>query len=253
MAGPVRRGHDEARGVVGLHAAVEQVARRLHDPPRVQHVLHGHPPLVEGFGVVGGVPAVDDLDPGQLLVGRAVLVHVTGEGELEHLGRAEVAVEGRLEARPGDGSGRRPSRRGGSSHASFRVAVHRSVNGHRVAHARLDGAARQADERLGARAPARAVHVEVQADPEILGEGERRRRIVAVIRQHPVDVPRVKAGVAHGVAHRLGTEGPGAAPRVPGVGRLAHTDDAVLVLDPRHGSLFPQSVRTPALYSARRG
>src|SRR6185436_9696562 len=45
--------YDDGRGVVGLHAAVEQV-QRLADHATRQHVFYRQTRLVEGLGIVGG-------------------------------------------------------------------------------------------------------------------------------------------------------------------------------------------------------
>ena len=63
----------------------------------------------------------------------------------------------------------------------------------------FDDADGDADQRLGRRAAAVHVHVEVQPDAEIAGDERRRRGVVAGIGQHAVDVGRLQAGVGMAV------------------------------------------------------
>ena len=51
---PVQAGDDDAGGVVGLHAAVQQM-QRLADDAGIDHVFHRDALLVIGLRVVGGM------------------------------------------------------------------------------------------------------------------------------------------------------------------------------------------------------
>ena len=157
-----------------------------------------------------------------------VLHHVAGEGEGEVLERAGKTVwtPQQIGRRYG---GRRS--RPGAADTNLRVAVHRAKDRHRLAHARLDRADSEPDQRLGARPAARAVHVEVEPDAHVVCERGRGRRVAAVIAEHPVDVLRSQARVADRVEDGLSGERPCAAARSAGVVRLADTDDAVPVLE----------------------
>src|SRR5690606_17331858 len=73
--GDFRRGDDQRAAAVGDHAAVQTV-QRVGDHRRVQHVLDGDHVTQHGVLVPLGVVAGRHLDPGQLLAGGAVLVHV---------------------------------------------------------------------------------------------------------------------------------------------------------------------------------
>ena len=90
--GALRRCNDDAGGVVRLKAAVEQMGAGLHDPARVQHIVHGYALLHKRFGVVAGVLAVRNLDGRQVFAGYAVLHHMARECEGEVLHCAGYAV-----------------------------------------------------------------------------------------------------------------------------------------------------------------
>src|SRR5215510_15446797 len=57
VAGALGAGDDDGGGIVGLHAAIEQMQRLADDAAR-QHVLYRNPLLVIGLGIVGGVRTV---------------------------------------------------------------------------------------------------------------------------------------------------------------------------------------------------
>ena len=182
-------GDDDAGGVVGLHAAVEQM-QRLADDPAVEHVIDRVALLVERLRIVRGVLGMHHLHHRHLLGLGAVLVHVAHEGGREHLARALPAIGAAVQRVAVD---RRGGARAGAADAHLRIAVHRTEDRDALAHAGFHDADRDADQRLGRRAAAVHVHEEVQADAEIAGEERRRRRIVAGIGQHAVDVGRLQA------------------------------------------------------------
>ncbi len=175
IASAIQAGDDDAGRVVGLDAAIEQVQRRA-DHPRVDHVLHRIALLVIGLRVVGGVLGVHHLDVGDLFRRGGVVVHVAQEGRREHLPGALPTIGAVVDQVAGD---RR--RRAGADAADpdLGVAVHRAEDRHRVAHAGLDHADRDADQRLGRGAAAVHVREKIQPDAEIAGDEGREGRIVA--------------------------------------------------------------------------
>ena len=90
------RGHDDhGPAAVRDEAAVEQV-ERLRDPPRRQHVLDGDRVAHERLLVEAGPPPRRDRHLGQLLGGRAVVVHVARGGQrvgADRRGQAPDAFE----------------------------------------------------------------------------------------------------------------------------------------------------------------
>ena len=74
-AGDLRRDDDQRAAAVRDHAAVQPVQRR-GDQRRSHHLLHRHHVPQHGVLVVLGVVGGGDLHPGELLGGRAELVHV---------------------------------------------------------------------------------------------------------------------------------------------------------------------------------
>ena len=70
---------------------------------------------------------------------------------------------------------------------------------------------------------------EIQPDAQIAGKERGRRRIVARIGQHAINVGGLQAGILHGTAHRHGAHRPRAAPRATRIRRLADANDRVLV------------------------
>ena len=73
--GNLRRGDDQRAAAVGDDAAIHPV-QRIGDHRRVQHVLDGDDVLQHRVRIVLRVMGGRDLDPGQLLAGGAVVVHV---------------------------------------------------------------------------------------------------------------------------------------------------------------------------------
>ncbi len=73
--GDLRRGHDQRAAAVGDDAAIQPV-QRIGDHRRVEHVLDGDDVAQHRVRVVLRVMRGRDLDPGQLLAGGAVVVHV---------------------------------------------------------------------------------------------------------------------------------------------------------------------------------
>ena len=73
--GDFRRRHDQRAAAIGDDAAIHPV-QRIGDHRRVQHVLDGDDVLQHGMRIVLRVMRGRDLDPGQLLAGGAVVVHM---------------------------------------------------------------------------------------------------------------------------------------------------------------------------------
>jgi len=138
-------GHDDGIGVVCLHAAVEQM-QWLADHAAVDDILHREALLVVGFGIVRGVMAVDNADMSDLLGGGAEVVHVAHEGRRERLSRALPAIGAAVQRVARDGSCGADA---GATNPHLRESVHRTENHHGVAHAGLDDADRDADQRFG--------------------------------------------------------------------------------------------------------
>ena len=91
---------DEGAAAIGDHAAVQQV-QRCRDHRRGQHVLDGDGVAIEGQRVQRRVAARGHRDLGELLGGRAVLVHVAprhhrveadGGGAVERLELIEIVA-----------------------------------------------------------------------------------------------------------------------------------------------------------------
>jgi hypothetical protein len=200
--------------------------QRLADDAARQHLVDGETLLVECLRVVRGVLAVDRLDRGDLLGPRAVVVHVAHEGRREHLAGALPTVGAHVQ---GIARYRRRGARAGAADAHLAEPVHGAEDHHRFAHAGFHQANRHADQRLGRRAAAEHIHVEVEPKPEVSGDEGREGRIARLVAQHAVDVGRLQAGILDGVAHRPGAERAGRDPRSSRVGRLAYADDGVLV------------------------
>ena len=146
--------------------------QRLADDAARQHVLHRHALLVVGLGVVGGVLAVRRSHGGHLRRRGAVVVHVAHEGGAEHLAGALPAV-GAVVQHVARDRHRRAGTRAADAHLG--VAVHGAEDDDGLAHAGLDHADGDADQRLGRGAAAEHVHVEVEADAEVAGDEGRRR------------------------------------------------------------------------------
>jgi len=95
-----------------------------------------------------------------------------------------VAHEGRRKALPGAlppigavvqhvaGDGRRRTR-AGPADAHLAETVHRAEDRDGLAEARLDDADGDADQRLGRGAAADAIHIEIEAQPQISGDERR--------------------------------------------------------------------------------
>ncbi len=148
------------------------------------------------------------------------------EGGREHLAGALPAIGARVQC---IARHRRHRARAGAADADLREAVHGAEDHHDLAHASLDQAHRHADQRLGRGAAAEHVHVEVGPDAEVAGDEGREGRIDALVGQHAVDVGGFQARILDRVAHRPGAERARRHARAAHVGRLAHTDDGVLV------------------------
>ena len=73
--GDLRLGHDQRAAAVADDAAIQPV-QRVGDHRRVHHVLDRHDVAQHGVRVVLRVMRGGDLDPGELLAGGAVFVHV---------------------------------------------------------------------------------------------------------------------------------------------------------------------------------
>ena len=75
LFGDLRPNDDDRAAAVADHAAIEPM-QRGSDHRRVHHVLDGHHLGQHGMRIVLRVMGGGDLDPGELLAGGAVLVHV---------------------------------------------------------------------------------------------------------------------------------------------------------------------------------
>ena len=211
--------------IVGLDAAIEQM-QRLADEAARQHVLDREALLVIGLRVVRGVMAVRHLDRGDLLGLGAVIVHVAHKGRREALPGALPAIGAVVQHVAGDGCRRA---RAGAADAHLRIAVHRAEDRDGLAAAGLDQADGDADQRLGRRAAADHIHVEIEADAEIAGDEGPRGRVAARIGQHAVDVGGLEPGVEDRVPDRPGAERAGRLARAAGIGRLPDADDRIFV------------------------
>ena len=157
---------------------------------------------------------------------RAVVVHVAHEGEAERLPGALPAVGAGMQHVADDRHGRAGP---GAADTHLGVAVHGAEDRDGLAHAGLDHAHGDADQRFRRRAAAEHVHVEVEADAEIAGDEGREGGIARLVGQHAVDVGGLQPGVEDGVAHRPGAERAGGLAGAARVGGLAHPHDGVLV------------------------
>ena len=159
---------------VALSVSTQQSSRcsglqmmRLASTSSTRHAL-----LVVGLRVVGGVLAVRRPHGRHLRRRGAVVVHVAHEGRAEHLSGALPAIGAAVQHVARDRHGRARAR---AADAHLGEAVHGTEDGDGLAHAGLDHADGDADQRLGRRAAAEHVHVEVEADAEVAGY-ERGRR-----------------------------------------------------------------------------
>ena len=132
VLGAVGAGDDDAGGVVGLDAAIEEV-QRLADKAAVDHVVDREALLVIGLRVVRGVARVEHLHMRDLLRRRAVIVHVAHKGRRKALPGALPAIGAVVQHVAGD---RRRRARAGAADADLREAVHRAEDRDRLAAAR---------------------------------------------------------------------------------------------------------------------
>ncbi len=190
VARPLRAGDDERRAIVGLDATVQQMQRLADDAAR-QHLGDADPMLVQGFGIVRSMLAVDRLDGGHLLGPRAVIVHVAHEGRAEHLARALPAIGAAVQHVARHGSHRA---RAGAADADLGEAVHGAEDHDGLAHAGLDQAHRHADQRFRRGAAAEHVHVEIEPDAEVARDERREGRIARLVGQHAIDIGRFQSG-----------------------------------------------------------
>ena len=239
VAGPIDGRDDEGRRVVRLEAAVEQV-KGLHDPARREHLLHGHGRPEEGLRVRRRVPGVGRLHVGHLRRGRPVLVHVAREYRREALPGAQHAVGPVGQIEPAHGRGRAGSR---AADPELAVTVHRPEDHDGPAEPDLEEAHGVGDEPLRAAAPADDVGVGVEADAEVAGDGDGRRRVVRVIGEHAVDVTGRQPSVQDGEAHRLDPQRPGGPAGGAAVLRLADAHDRVAAAEVAHVSRGGRAAR----------
>ena len=165
VVGAIGAGDDEGGGVVGFHAAIEQM-HRLHDEAAVEDVVDEEAPAVDRLGIVGGVLGLEDFDRGDLLRGGAEVMHMAHEGRAKALSGAEPAVGGGVQGVAADSA----ARAAGAAHAHAGEAMHGAEDDHRSAEAGLDHPDGDADEGLGAGAAAKDIHEEIEADAEIAGD-----------------------------------------------------------------------------------
>lgn len=137
-----------------------------------------------------------DLDVSELLGSGAVVVHVPHERRGKILSRALPAIGPHMHLIANDRGGRTGA---GAADTDLGIAVHGPVDRHRFAHAGLDYANGNPDERLGAGAAAVDVHIEIEPDAEIARDKGRKGRIVTGVRQHAVDIICGQAGIVDGV------------------------------------------------------
>ena len=166
---------DDAGGIIGLHAAVEQM-QWFADDTRVHDILDRVTGLVIGFWIIGGVLAVRNLDVRDLFWGRAVIVHMAQESRGEHLTCTLPAVRPHMDLVTNDWRCRACS---SAANPHLRVAVHRTKDRDRLAHAGLDHPHGDTNQRLGTGATAMHVHIEIQSDAKITGHKRREGRVVA--------------------------------------------------------------------------
>ena len=192
---------------VALSVSRQQSSRcsGLQIQRELTHVLDGHALFQERLRILRGVLAVGDLDVGDLLGGRAVVVHVAHERRREVLTGAAHAERHLGQIEPAHRLGGAGA---GAADAELRVAVHRAVDRHRVAHPGFDRAHGEADQRLGRGAAAHHVHVEVQANAEVGRHVRGERRIAALVVEHAVHVAGLEPGVEDRLADCLHRHGP---------------------------------------------
>ena len=200
--------------------------QRLADDAAVEHVLYRHALLVVGLGIVGGMSAVRHAHGRHLLRRGAVVVHVAHEGGAEHLPRALPAIGAVMQHVARD---RRRRPRAGAADAHLGVAVHGAEDDDGLAHAGLDHADGDADQRFGGGAAAEHVHMKIEADAEIAGDERAEGGVARLVGQHAVDVGGLEPGILDGIAHRPGAERARGLAGAARVGGLADAHDGVLV------------------------
>ena len=102
-----RRGDDQRAAAIGDDAAIHPV-QRIGNHRRVQHVLDGDDVLQHGMRIVLRVMRGRDLDPGQLLAGGAVVVHMAHRAHA--IGVMRGSAVSRLKILLGAGGARRHRR-----------------------------------------------------------------------------------------------------------------------------------------------
>ncbi len=219
---PFEGGDDQRLAPVGLLAAVEQV-ERFDDPPRRLMVLEGDRLLEEpGLGVGGGVPAIGDGHPSQVLRGGAGHVQVALGGHRHPLRRRqqpERRVPGEV-GRLGIGDGRAVLHAG--TEPVPRTLVEGPVADHDIGHAGGHGHGRLLDgAAAGAAAVVDAAEERQLADAQAPGDLDLRVGVGAEGHQS-VDLGRLDAGVTEGEVDRLDGQAELAAPRL--LGELGGSD-----------------------------
>ena len=192
--------HHQRAAAVAHHAAVETM-QRVGDHRRVEHVLHRHHLAQHRVRVVLRVVGGGDLDPRQLLAGRAELVHVAHRHHGVHVDRG--AAVGNLECRIG---------RRGAVVARLRAAraLRARPPGERdqrdVAAAGGDGLRRMRDvHEVGGAAGLRGVHV-AHLEPQVVEHRQRTqpRRVAGA--EVAVDLLAVEPGVGQRAVRDLGVQ-----------------------------------------------
>ena len=111
--GDLRLGDDERAAAVADDAAIQPV-QGGGDHRRAHHVLHRHHVLQHGVRVVLRVMRGGDLDPGELLAGGAVFMHVAHRAHRVHVGGGGAVRVFELHLRLSGAAG---ARRGAGGHA----------------------------------------------------------------------------------------------------------------------------------------
>ena len=197
----------------------------FHDHAAIENVFDRHAFSIQGLRIVRSVLAVDDLHGGDLLGRRAVVVHVPHEHQAKALRGAMPPVRRLVEHIARDGRGCARAR---AAEAHPAVSIHRAKDDHGIAHAGLEDAHGDADQRFRAGPAAQYVHEEIQSNAEIARNESGRRRVEHGIGQHAVHVRRREPCILDCVFDGPRPQGPRRPARAAAIGRLAYTNDGVL-------------------------
>ena len=168
--------------------------------------------------------AVGHLDMSHLLRRSAIIVHMAHKRWGEFLSRALPAVTAFMQKfvdHGGRGAG------ASAANAGLTVSVHRAEYGHGLAHACLNHAHSDTDQRLGRRPTAIYVHEKIQADTQIGGDKCGQGRIATRVAQHAIHLTRIQARINHGIAYGGDRHGSGCGVGTAQILGLAYTNDGV--------------------------